>query len=375
MLVIVTPNPDTVADTFVRQHIQLIAPGKTAVAYFQGNGNNVNQLKTLKIERNPKKGFWGKVISGFNLLTDGYAGCLTSCEQTKFVQFLKDNHAGAVLAEQGQIACTVRSACKEAGVQFYPYFHGYDATAGARGILKRYSYWRLGLSAKKVFVGTAHFKDIVANIGVARDKIVVAPCGLMVEAFQPSRDRIPNLVVAVGRMVEKKAPHLTIKAFSKVVEKVPDARLEMIGEGPLLQLARDTANHLEISHKVTFHGAMAHDFVKHRVSKAMVFVQHSVTASNGDTESLGVSLLEAMACEVPVVTTRHNGFTETIDDGVTGFLVDEYDTESMAHFITKLLADAALRNNMGQAGRQRVKDYYESRAQARYLRAQMGILA
>jgi len=374
MLIIVTPNPDTTADTFIRQHIQLIAPGKkTAVVYFQGEGNAVKEFKTLKLERKSTNDVSGNILNIFHFIKDGYAGCLKGNERTAFINFLKVNHVRAVLAEHGQTACVVKSACKAAGVKLFAYFHGYDATAGARSLYKRYSYWRLGLTASKVFVGTSYFKEKVNKVGIAHDKIFVVPCGLMVEEFQPSSECDSNLIIAVGRMVEKKAPYLTVEAFARVVEKIPEARLEMIGDGPMLQIAKDTALKLSISNKVIFYGAKNHNFVKQKVSKAMVFVQHSVTATNGDTESLGVSLLEAMACEVPVVTTRHNGFVETIADGVTGFLVDEYDVEAMAQRITQILMDDQLRKTMGRAGRQRVIEHYESRKQARILREEMGI--
>ena len=59
-------------------------------------------------------------------------------------------------------------------------------------------------------------------------------------------------------------------------------------------------------------------------------MQHSITASNGDTEGLPVGILEAMATALPVISTRHSGIPEAVEDGITGFLVEEHDVRGMA---------------------------------------------
>src|SRR5262249_39726631 len=79
---------------------------------------------------------------------------------------------------------------------------------------------------------------------------------------------------------------------------------------------------------------------------------------NGDTEGLGLSLLEAMACEVPVIATRHNGFVETVVENVTGILVDEHDVAAMADAMANPLDNPPRATAMGVAGRQLVLQYF-----------------
>lgn len=364
-LVIATPNPDSVAETFIRQHIRLILPGSTAVIFFEGDGNSIKDLPNLRVGIAPSN---SKINSVANLIIHGYAGTVIGRQRDQIVRFLKENNASCVLAEFGQTACALKSACKTAGVALYVFFHGHDASSAGRKLKNRYSYWRMCQYASRVFVGTNYFKNTVSDVGIVREKISVAPCGVELEKFSPAETRDYNLIVAVGRMVEKKAPHLTVQAFSKTLQAIPEARLEMIGDGPLLSRAKDAAKSLGIDSKVVFHGARDHEFVKQKISKAAIFVQHSLTAPNGDTESLGVTLLEAMACEVPIVTTKHNGFVETVDDGVTGYLVNERDVDSMADRMIELMKDNRLRDNMGRSGRQRIIARYESKRQAEKLR-------
>ena len=87
--------------------------------------------------------------------------------------------------------------------------------------------------------------------------------------------------------------------------------------------------------------------LKNKLAEASVFVQHSVVASNGDTESQGISLLEAMTASIPLVVTDHNGFKETVIEGETGYLVKERDIDSMAKKITLLLKNESLRYENG----------------------------
>ena len=370
MLLVITPNPDVVAETFVRQHIELICPDRTVVVYFEGEGMSIKGVVSLKLgdraanSRAPLAALW-------NLVMDGYRGSLVPRERQRFVDFMKAHGVQAVLAEQGQTGCAVRRACLQARVPLFVYFHGYDATGYVKSPLHRYAYRRLGHTVTGVFCGSSFLKKHVRACGIPGEKISIIPCGLQTDRFRRDGPGDPNLVVAVGRFVEKKAPHLTVQAFATVAKTLPEARLEMIGDGPLMHWARQAAKACGVADRVVFHGAKDHDFVQRTVSRAAVFLQHSVTAPNGDTESLGVSLLEAMASEVPVVVTRHNGFPETIVDGKTGFLVEEYDVEQMAAHLQRLLQEPDLRRRMGKTARQHVIDCFQADDLAKRMRSAM----
>jgi glycosyltransferase involved in cell wall biosynthesis len=371
VLAVVTPDPNIPAETYVRQHIRDIAPGRTAVIYFQGEGIDFGAIPNLKLPFHQRQNWpliLRKTSSFWSLIVHGYSGILDKSQKTRLIKFFSENKVKIVLAEFGPVGCAIKDACREAGVSLFVHFHGQDATVLPRRWLYRHAYRRLGREASGIICHSRYLADKISTIGLPEEKIHVIPYGINVHEFKPCENRDLNLILAVGRFVEKKAPHLTIKAFARVQKRIPQVRLEMIGNGPLLSRCKNTVSELEISNNIIFHGAREHNFVKERLQKACVFVQHSVTAPNGDTESLGISLLEAMAAGVPVVATRHNGFVETVKDGETGYLVDEYDVKGMAKRVIQLLNNQKLRNEMGKTGRQLIIDKFSTNQQLENLR-------
>ena len=90
-----------------------------------------------------------------------------------------------------------------------------------------------------------------------------------------------------------------------------------------------------------------------------IFVAPSVVAEDGDMEGVPVSIMEAMACGIPVVSTLHSGIPELVRDRVTGYLVPERDVDSLARVLTRLVEEPRLRRKMGMAGRGVVERGYD----------------
>jgi glycosyltransferase involved in cell wall biosynthesis len=179
----------------------------------------------------------------------------------------------------------------------------------------------------------------------------------------------------VGRLIPQKGPLFSLRSFARTLQYHPDAVLEIIGDGPLRSELEAEADNLGVNGHVYFHGPQPHDFVRSRLQVAEVLIQHCVTTPGGGVESLGLSILEAMACELPVVSTRHGAIMETVQHGVTGLLVEERDVEAMAQAIVGLLDDPGRAATIGAAARQRVLTHYsQDRARDR-LRAIMGLPA
>ena len=276
-----------------------------------------------------------------------------SVERRRIRRFLEDHKVQAVLAEYGPTGCLLMRTCSEAGVPLYVHFHGFDASRDLRHKDRVRHYQALFKRAAGVIVPSRYLGDRLIAVGCPRAKLHKSYNGIDVSRFQPTM-RHPNRIVAIGRLVEKKAPHLTISAFGKLRAMFPDARLDMVGDGPLAERCMTLVNDLALSDCVTLHGAKSRSFVAELLSTASLFVQHSVTAPNGDTESFGISLVEAMACSVPVVVTKHNGFVETVQDGITGLLITEHDVDGMAGAMAELLNNPSRAAAMGEAGRARV---------------------
>jgi glycosyltransferase involved in cell wall biosynthesis len=105
--------------------------------------------------------------------------------------------------------------------------------------------------------------------------------------------------------------------------------------------------------------------------EATIFALPCVTGPDGDRDGIPNVILEAMAMRLPVVSTRHSGIPEAIDDGRTGLLVPPGDPGEIANAIARLLDDGLLRERLGSRARERVKNMFDVDANARALLAEV----
>jgi len=189
--------------------------------------------------------------------------------------------------------------------------------------------------------------------GIPPEKIWVRYIGVDVGRFAPADlpvSRRKRRILFVGRMVEKKGAHVLIQAFARVRSRLSDAELIMIGEGPNLAAAKQLAQDLKVP--VDFKGMQPTEVVLAELNQVRVLCLPSLTAANGDAEGLGIALLEAQACGVPVVTSARGGATEGIIDGVTGFAFSENDVDELGARLCAVLEDDARALAMSHAARQ-----------------------
>ena len=371
-LAVVTQNPNAVAETYVRHHMREIAPGRTVAVALNGTAPPF-EIPFLNLTRSPANPLRAKAQTLLSLLRSGYAGALLPAQEGQLDTFFAKHGVTTVYAEFGPTGCALRHYCRRRDLPLFVHFHGYDATVMPRSILIRHAYRQLARDAAGFMCGSRHFRRILEALGFPGERIWVIPCGVDVVAFRDSGQHDPDLVIAVGRLTVKKAPHLMLEAFALAAREHPQLRLEVIGDGPLRPQCEAVVAREGLQARVVFHGACGPDFVRARLSEAGVFVQHSVTAPNGDQESQGISLIEAMASGLPVVVTDHNGFCETVEQGESGFLVAERDVVSMAEHIGRLATDVQLRETMGKRARQVAVDLFSATGLTERLRKALGM--
>lgn len=274
-------------------------------------------------------------------------------------RYLKKMRVDGVLAEYGHTGASVMDACRLAHKPLFVHFHGFDASKREHLQLYRDRYTRMFFYASGIVaVSEAMYRKLI-EIGAPEDRLYVNPYGVDPGRFGgASPENAPPVFVAVGRFVEKKAPHLTIFAFSRVVAKIPDARLKMAGDGILLGPARRLAEALGIADKVDFLGPQPSAEVSRLMKEARAFVQHSLVAETGDSEGTPVAVIEAQMTGLPVVATYHAGIPDVVVHGETGFLVPEGDADEMGDRMLELILDPALAGKMGSAGRQRALAHF-----------------
>jgi colanic acid/amylovoran biosynthesis glycosyltransferase len=254
---------------------------------------------------------------------------------------------------------SVLPVCRQAGVPLVAQFHGVDAYHHDELATHREGYQRLFREAAALVAVSRDMVEQLVSLGAPRSRVFYNSCGVDMKLFQPTRPEAnPPLFVAAGRFVDKKAPHLTLLAFERVLATCPEARLTMIGEGPLWNATRQLAAALGIDGQVEFPGRQTHSQVAEWLRGARAFVQHSVVTTYGDSEGTPVGILEAGASGLPVVSTRHAGIKEAVLSGKTGFLVDELDITGMANAMKSLALEPALAGQMGAQARRHVGDHY-----------------
>jgi len=153
-----------------------------------------------------------------------------------------------------------------------------------------------------------------------------------------------SLLVHVSNFRPVKRPVDCVEIFARVLKKVTNVRLVMVGDGSERMSVEHRARCLGIYEKCSFVGKQPN--IVDYLSAADVLLLPS------EQESFGLAALEAMACEVPVIASRVGGVPEVVTDGETGFLSEVGDIEKMAEDAARLLADADLRRNMGRRARE-----------------------
>jgi glycosyltransferase involved in cell wall biosynthesis len=157
----------------------------------------------------------------------------------------------------------------------------------------------------------------------------------------------------VGRLSPEKDVTTLLKAAALVVERHPSFRLQIAGAGPCGVELAALAGSLGLMDRVEFLGDVSD--VPALLARASLFVLPSVT------EGLPLTVLEAMACGLPVVATRVGGTPEAVADGVSGLLVPPREPGLLAGAILRVHGDAGFAAQMGLAGHQRAKAQFDVR--------------
>ena len=225
--------------------------------------------------------------------------------------------------------------------------------SGYRGLFPRqHERWLWPLS-RRIICNAEALKDIMCRrLAVDSDRISVIPNGVDTEFFSPKERREANVptVVFIGRFVEEKAPLDLLKAFEEMIKKLPAARLEMVGKGPLYNKLKEYVRSKSLESRVRLIPATGE--IMPFLNRAWIFAIASVKEASPNV------IIEAMSVGLPVVATRVGGIPELVIDGETGILVEPGKPRDIGSALLGLLTDRPRRQAMGLRARQRVLDMY-----------------
>ncbi|MEZ4779583.1 MAG: glycosyltransferase family 4 protein [Flavobacteriaceae bacterium] len=284
-------------------------------------------------------------------------------------KFLKEKNIDVVLSNYGISASHMVPVCKTLKIPLLVIFHGHDATD--KKILKNYKkkYQKLFEYASFIIPVSEDMKKRLIAEGANPNKVKVVPCGVDILKFNSDNNNYKNTnFIAVGRFTPKKGPLHTLMAFKEVNQKCPDSTLTMVGskEG-LFSKCEDFVKEHKLENSVIFTGVLKQEEIAKLMNKSQAFVQHSITAPNGDMEGTPVSIMEASASGLPVVSTLHGGIKDAVVHGSTGFLVEEKDEKTMADYMVLLFEAPDLAKTMGENGRLHIQNNYQQEQQIKKL--------
>ena len=225
---------------------------------------------------------------------------------------------------------------------------------------------RLWKQAALVFCGSQFLLGQSLERGADADRCEVHYLGVDIPVLEePPNDHGGGAlkVTAISRLHPVKGIDRSLKAFAAALGG-SDARLTIIGDGPLRTELQQLSIDLGIGDQVDFRGYLTHDEVFAALRHTDIFIQHNVRTEQGSAEGCGGTILEASAHRVPVIGTVSGGTAEAVVDGITGFLVPEEDIDAMADRLRQLADDPALRRSMGDSGRRFVEEFHNSEIQA-----------
>lgn len=354
-IALVSTNKYKYSETFIQSHLH----GIKGTVHFLFDGYLPGQYSTDKGVTCANIKQYGETF--FSSLFNKSKSSRTQHEK-KLELYLKKNKIDMVFCEYGPSGAEMAPLAKKLNIPLIVHFHGYDAYRSDILISYGKNYKALFENSAAIVAVSKHMMDHLQALGCSREKLHFIPYGINLTLFRKNESVQKDITfVACGRFVEKKAPTQTIRAFAKVLSRLPGASLVMIGDGDLKPYCEILAAKLGLKHAIEFKGALSQPEIAQLFNRAQVFVQHSITTPQNDSEGTPLALLESAACGLPAVSTRHGGISDVVIENQTGFLVNENDTEAMAAYMLLLAKDTALASAMGNAARQRISDNYSQK--------------
>ncbi len=267
-------------------------------------------------------------------------------------------------------------------VPYVLFFHGYDAAlaASATGLKKRLAQRILGAASLVVVNSNATGKSVTKLGGAAwathPKMVVVYPCPAVAphhatSSNEPSsaNHKSPTTshsqsinFLSVSRLVARKGTAQLIEAFANVHKHRQNTTFTIVGDGPERANLEDLTRQHDLTSVVTFVGKKSANECEQYFAATDIFV---LTPQDRwpDVEGFGMVYLEAAAFGKPSIGSDAGGVPEAVQDGVTGVIIPQGNTEALARAMEQLAGDAALRERLGAAGRKRVQDAFVWRKQ------------
>lgn len=351
IIALLAPTNDVVSETFIKAHRDTL---KGNVHFLYGKDYPIfsNQKGKLKLEKSFFQKLKEKLFIYFKIQK------YKEPHIEAFEAYLLVNNIQLVFCEYGTYAVKILDSVSKLQIPLIVHFHGYDAYKSIALENAGKKYPQLFNYANHLISVSRHMSNQLEKLGANPQKIIYNPCGVNPDFLKLQANyQSPNFI-AIGRLVDKKAPYLTILAFHKVFQQYPNAKLKIIGNGYLWDVCKNLIVQLNLQDAIELLGEQSHYQVRAMMENAFCFVQHSIQTEDGDTEGTPVAILEAAAAGLPIISTFHAGIPEAVLHEKTGFLVNEKDITTMSKYMMQLFEVRTLAQQLGQAGKKHILGHY-----------------
>jgi colanic acid/amylovoran biosynthesis glycosyltransferase len=230
-------------------------------------------------------------------------------------------------------------------------FHGHDAFFPINGFIPNNSYYdNLFKFGNLVTVNTLYLAEELLKLGCSKDLISIVPVGVDTNFFYAKANMENSLkkikLITVGRLDKVKGHHYSIEVVNKLIKKGIDINLTIIGDGEEWENLKDLIEKYQLHEKIFMKGSKSHLEIRQALWDHDIYLLSAVALPNGRAETQGLATLEAQACGLPVIVFDSGGVKYTLEDGISGFVCEEFDIDCMIHNVEKLLNDFDKYKNM-----------------------------
>lgn len=200
-------------------------------------------------------------------------------------------------------------------------------------------------NSEKTITNSSATRDSCLEAGLEKEKLDIIPFGVDTEFFRPletPKKEDMFQILSVGYLIERKGFEYLIKAMNDVLKKYENVQLTIVGSGPLEKKLNNLIKKLKLQNNIKIIKNISDDELLRLYNSSDIFVLPSIVDSQGNTEGLGVVLLEAMACKLPVIGSNIGGIPDIIQDGETGLLVTEKDISGLSRAILNIIENEKL---------------------------------
>jgi len=207
-------------------------------------------------------------------------------------------------------------------------------------------------SDRLIAVSKSVLMHAIEDLKASPSGITLIPNGVDTSVFLPNDQRRKNAIVTfIGRLIRNKGPQCLIQASPDILKSHPEARIYIVGEGPLKD---------KLMHQVATQRLEDHIHFLSSVSDILPILQSTtIFVRPSLTEGMSLAILEAMACGLPVVASSVEGNVEIIDHGKTGYLVPPTNSKALAEAITFLLSNQKIASEIGENARRKIEKFYD----------------